>query len=107
MREYNPPLLVCTGASECMGAQSNECHSVFRDFPELRVYSRRPLDIVSLGFRFGRVGMRYVEVACVSTSVHPCFAQVPKSAWGLSRTHATPALMISRSCASIPDVPCV
>ena len=62
------------------------------------------MGLVNLGFRFRRVVMRYVEVACVSTSLHPWFAQVPQSAWGLSRTHATPAPVISRSCASIPEV---
>ena len=104
MREYKPPPLVCTGASECMGAYSNAWHSGARDFPELRVYSPGVLGLVNLRFRFGRVAMRYVEVACVSTSLHPWSAQVPQRVWGLSRTHATPSPVISRSCASIPEV---
>ena len=107
MREYKPPPLVCTGASECMVAQSNACHSGARDFPELRVYFRGPLALVNLGFCLGLVGMRYVEVACVSRSLHPWFAQVPQSAWGLSRTHATNSPVISRNSASIPEVPWV
>ena len=42
MREYKPEPLVCTGASECIGAPSLAWHSVARDFPELRAYSLVP-----------------------------------------------------------------
>ena len=71
MREYSPYPLVFTGAPECMGVQSHACHSGARDFPELRVYSRNSMGLVNLGFQLGRVGMPYVEVACVSTSLTP------------------------------------
>ena len=71
MREFNAPPLVCTVASECSGAHTHARHSATRDFPELRVYSRSPLGLVNLGLRFGRFGMRYLEVACVSLTIHP------------------------------------
>ena len=77
------------------------------DFPELRVYSQDPLGVANLAFHFGRVGKRLVEVACVSTSLTPCCAQVPYSAGGLTLTPATPAPVISWSCASIPELPWV
>ena len=77
------------------------------DFPGLRVHSRRPLGLVKLGFHFGRVGMRFLEVGCVSTSLTPWFALVPHSALGLNFTHATPEPLIFRSCAFIPEVPWV
>ena len=105
MREYKPHPLVFTGASEYMGVHSHACHSGSRDFLELRVFPRRPFGLVNLGFHFGRIGMRYVEVACVSTSLTHWFPQVPQNAWGYIRTHATPAPVISRSCASILKVP--
>ena len=101
MREYNHPPLVCTGASKCVREQTNACHSGSRDYTELPVYSRSPMGLVNLGFRFRRVVMRYVEVACVSTSFHPWFAQVPQSAWELSRKPANPKRVIYRSYASI------
>ena len=85
MRENKPSPFVCTGALECMGAHLHACHSGAHDFPELRVYSRGPLGLVKLGFRFGCVGMRYVEVACVRTSLPHSFAQVAQSAWGIIR----------------------
>ena len=104
MRDYNPHPLICTGASDCSGAHSHDCLSGALKLPELRVYSRGPLGLVNLGFHFGRVAMRYVEVACVSTTLTPWFAQVPQCAVGLILTYATPAPRISRSCASIPEV---
>ena len=106
-REYKPHPLVYTGAYECGGTHSHACHSDAPDFPELRVYSRGPLILVKLGFHFGRVSMRFVEVACVSTSLTRWFALVPQRAVGLTLMHATPAPLISRSCASIPEVPWV
>ena len=105
MREYKPPPLSRTCASECGGTDTHACQSAARDFPELRVHSRGPLGIVNLGFLSGRVVMRFLEVACVRTSLHLCFALVPHGAVGLTLTHATPAPVISRSCASIPDLP--
>ena len=77
------------------------------DFPELHVYSRGPVGLGNLGFYFGSVVMRFVEVACASASLTPCFAHVPHSAVGLTLTYATPAPLISRSWASIPEVPWV
>ena len=79
-----------------MGAHSHVCHSSARDFPELCVYTRDPFSLVNLGFHFGRVGMRHVEVACVSTSLTPWIAQVPQNVVGLIRTHATQAPVISQ-----------
>ena len=107
MREYKPHPLVYTGASECGRTHSHACHSGAPDIPELRVYFRDPSGLVNLGFYFGRIGMRYLEVACVSTSLTPWFAQVPHSEVGLLLTHATPTPLISRSCASISHVPLV
>ena len=54
-------------------SDSHACHSCARDFPELRVYSPTPLCLVHLGFHFGRVFRRFVEVACVSTRLTPFF----------------------------------
>ena len=105
MHEYKPHPFVCTGSYECGGTHSHAGHSADRDFPELSVYSRRSLGLVNLGFHFARVGMRYLEVAWVSTSLTPWFAQVPLSAVGFILTHATPAALISRGCASIPEFP--
>ena len=104
MREYQRPPFFCTCASECSGVRSHACHSGARDFPGLRVYSRGPQCLANLGFYFGRFVMLFVEVACVSTSLHPSLAYVLRSAVGLALTHATPAPVISRSCASIPEV---
>ena len=107
MREYKPHPVVFTAASKCMGTQSQACHSGARDFPELRLYSLNPSSLVNLGFHFGRVVMRFVEVACVSTRLTPCFAHVAVTQVGLTLTHATPASVISRSCAFIPELPWV
>ena len=104
MRDYKPHHLVWTGASEYSWTHSHACYSANRDLPELRVYSRGPFGLTNLGFHFGPVGMRYLEVACVSTILTPRFAHLPLSAVGLILTHATPAPLISRSCASIPEV---
>ena len=57
---------------------------------------------MSLGFHFGRVLMRSVEVAGVNTSFNPCIAQVPQSALAVTLTQATPASVTSRSCVPIP-----
>ena len=89
--EFKPHPLLFTCDSECGGHHSHACHSSAPYFPELRVYSRRPFGLVRLGFHFGRVVMRFVEVACVSSSLTPCFSLVPKSAVALTLTHATPA----------------
>ena len=107
MRACKDHPLLCAGASECMGGHSHACHSGGREFPELCVHSRTPLDLVNLGFHFGRVVIRFHEVACVRASLTPCFAQVPQSAWGFTLTHATPVVVTSRGCASIPKVPWV
>ena len=107
MREYKPPPFFCTCAWECSGAHSHAFHSGARDFPELHVYSRNPYCLAKLGFYFGRFLMRFVEVACVSTSLHPSFAHVPRSAVRLALMHATPAPVISRKCTSFPEVPSV
>ena len=98
MREYKPHLLILTGASH-----SHACHSNGPDFPQLRVYNPHatPLAIARLGLRFGRILMRFVEVAGVSRSLTSCFPLVRLSAVGLTLTHATTATLISRSCASI------
>ena len=105
MRACKPHPLLCTCAFNAGGTDSHACHSGARDFPELRVYSRTPLGLVNVGLHFGRVVMRFLEVACVSTSLHLCFALVPQSAGGLTLTHATPAPVISRSRTSIPELP--
>ena len=51
------------------------------------------------GIRFGRVVMCFVEVAGVSTRL------TPSSCTASTLTHATPSPVISRSCASIAEVP--
>ena len=63
MREYKPHPLVGTGASDCSRADSHAWFSGARNFPEVRVHSRDSLALVNLAFHFGRVGIRYVEVA--------------------------------------------
>ena len=55
---------------------SGACHYGGRDFPELCVYSRVPFGLVNLGFHFGRVVMRFPEVACVRAGLTPSFAHV-------------------------------
>ena len=107
MRENMPPPYVFTGATECRGAHSHACHTGARDFPRSRVYSRGPLRLENLGFQFERGGMRYRDVACLRTSLPRSFTQVPQSAGKPIRMHATPALVISRRSASIPEVPWV
>ena len=57
---------------------------------------------MSLGFHFGRVLMRSVKVAGVTTSFNPCVARVPQSAPAVTLTQATPASVTSWSCAPIP-----
>ena len=104
MREFKPHPLVCTCALHCSGTHSHTCHSGAPNFPEFRVYSLGPFGLVNLGFHFGALGMRFVEVACVSTSLTPWLALVPNTAVGLTLTYATPAPLISRSCTSIPEV---
>ena len=74
------------------------------EYPALRVQSRDALGTVKLGFYFGRVVMRFIEVTCVSRSLSHCFALVPHSAVGLTLTHATPAPALSLSCASTPEI---
>ena len=76
MRACKAHPLFGTGALECMGLQSHACHSGARDFLEVRVYSQTPLALVKLGFHFGRVVMRLLEVACVRARLTPCFAWV-------------------------------
>ena len=56
---------------------SHACHSGAPDFPELRVHSQSPLGLMKLAFHFGRVVMRFLEMACVRASLSPCFAQGP------------------------------
>ena len=107
MREYKPQRLVCTCASECSGTHSHPCHSSTPNFPELRVYYRTPLGLVNLGLHFGRVVMRFVELACVRASLTPYLAHVTLTQLKLTLTHTTPASVVSRSCASIPKLPWV
>ena len=73
-------------------------------FPGVGVYSRSPLGLVNLGFYFRGVVMRFLEVACLREGLTPCFAHVPLTQVGLTLTLATPASLISRSCASIPEL---
>ena len=58
----------------CTASHSHACHSVAPDFPQLRVYSPIPLRLRHLGFHFGCVVMRFVEVAGVSTRLTPFFS---------------------------------
>ena len=60
--------------SSCTASHSHACHSVARDIPELRVYCRGSLGLVHLGFHFGGVVMRFVEVAGVSTRLTAFFS---------------------------------
>ena len=73
------PCLPLVRLSECGGSHFHAFHSSAPDFSELRVYYRTSMGLVNLEFHFGRVLMRFVEVACVSTSLTPCFAHVPHS----------------------------
>ena len=74
------------------------CHYGSRDLAGgARLLSNSLWDyLVHPGIRFGRVVMCFVEVAGVSTRL---IAQPP------TLTHATPSPVISRSCASIAEVP--
>ena len=65
------------------------------------------MGLVSLGFHFGPLVICFVEVACVRTSLTACLAHRPPRAQPLTLTHAIPALLISQSCASIPELPWV
>ena len=47
-------------------SEPGACYSGARHFPELRVYSPIPLDVVKLGLHFGRAAMRFVKVEGVS-----------------------------------------
>ena len=76
MLAWKAHLLFRTGALEFMGLHSHACHSGAPDFPEVRVYSESPSALVKLGFHFGRVVMRFLEVACVRARLTPCFTQV-------------------------------
>ena len=96
MREYEPHILILTGASH-----SNACHYGAPDFPALGVYFFTHLGLGKLELRFGRVLICFVEVAAVSTNLTPCFPLVRLSAVGLTLMHATSAPLVSRSCASI------
>ena len=107
MRVCRAHPLLCPCALNAGGTDSHACHSDVRDFPEMRVHSRTPLSLVNLAFHFGRVVMRFLEMACVGARLIPCFAHVPLTQVGLILTHATPASVIPRSCASIPDLPWV
>ena len=75
---------VSTSLSPCFAhvPHSQACYSGAADFPELRVYSRAPLGLVKLRFYFSRVLMRFVEVACVRTSLNPCLPLVRLSECG-------------------------
>ena len=74
MRACKAHPLFRTCALECMGLHSHACRSDARDFPEVRVYSQTPSALVKLGFHFGRVVMRFLEVAFVRARLTPCFA---------------------------------
>ena len=104
MRACKAHPLLCTCGSNAGGTNSHSYHSGVRDFPELHVYSRDSLGLVNLGFHFGSVVMRFVEVACVRARLTPCFAHVIHSAQPRTLTHASPAPLISRSFASIPEL---
>ena len=121
--------LLCTCGLKAGVTDSHACHSDVVDIPELRVYSRVHFGIgnrpatpgnhgrrsgiresqshLHLGFRFARVVMHFLEVACVRAGLTHWFGVVPQTAVGLTLTHATPASLISRSCASISELPWV
>ena len=91
-----------TCASQCRASHSEACQQGCRDLaggcaPTLQL----PWDyLVHAGIHFSRVVMCFVEVAGVSTRLTPyTLAQPP------TLTHATPSPVISRSCASIAEVP--
>ena len=64
--------------------------------------------LVKLGFHFGGVYVSLVKVAGVSTSPKPCLSLVRLSeSVAVTLTPATPALLISRSCTSMPELPWV
>ena len=87
MRACKANPLLCTWGLNTGWTDSHACHSGVPDFSELRVYSRTPLGLVNLGFHFGRVVMRFLELACVRARVTPCFAFVPHGAVALTLTH--------------------
>ena len=105
MRACKADPLLCTWGLNPGATDSDACHSGFPDFSELRVYSQTFLGLVNLGFYFGRVVMRFLEVACVRASLTPFFAHGALTQVRLTLTHATPTSLICRSCASIPELP--
>ena len=105
MRGCKARPLLCTCGFSAGVTDSHACRSGFRDFPELRVSSRVALGVLNLGFHFGCVVMRFLEGACVGARLAPCFAHVALTQVLLTLTHAAPASLISRSCASIPEFP--
>ena len=76
MRACKARPLLCTCGFNAGVTNSRASHSGVRDLWELRVYYRVPLGLVNVGFRFGHVVMRFLEVACVGASLAPCFAHV-------------------------------
>ena len=107
MRAHKSHCLFCTCVFNAGVAISHACHSGVRDFLEFRVYSRVALGLVKLDFYFGRVVMGFLEVTCVRASLAHCFAHVALAQVGLTLAHATTASVISRSCASLPELPWV
>ena len=75
-------------------SDSHACHSGARDFTELRVYSPTPLGLVQLGFHFGSVFRRFVELACVSTRLTPLFRTASDSHACHSGTRDFPELRV-------------
>ena len=63
MRGCKSRSLLCTCGFNAGVTDSCTCHSGVLDIPEMRVYSRVALGLVELGFHFGRVVMRFLEVA--------------------------------------------
>ena len=107
MRACKANPLLCTCGFDAGVTDSHAHHSGVHDSPELRVYSRLALGLANLGFHFGRVFMSFLEVACVRAGLTHWFVAVPQSAVGVTLTHTTLASVISRSCASIPEFPCI
>ena len=76
MRACKACPLLCTCGFNAGVTVSRASHSGVRDFTELCVYSRVAPGLVNLGFHFGRVAMRFLQVACVRARLAPCFAHV-------------------------------
>ena len=88
----------------CIVSHSHACHCGARDLPELHIYSPIPLVLMHLGFHFGQVVMRFVEVPGVSTRLTPFFSTASHSHACHSGACNFPELRVSSPTPTILDL---